>query len=126
MWRNTQNVADLGFRDAGGEGWVRDEAPYTAVQRKAPFAVQSAVRPDGSGVWNRVYVTVTHQLSQGSNIWFAFDLQGQQTDNGGSGSLVEDYMADEDDPETQTMGGAQTFSDLRAYATQVAGTVVNA
>jgi hypothetical protein len=95
------------------------------VQRKAPFDVQSAVRPDASGVWNRVYVTITHPLSQGSNIWFAFDLQGQQTDRGGSGSLVQDYMADEEDPETQTMGEAETSRELDEYAAQVARTVLD-
>jgi hypothetical protein len=127
-WKNTQNLEALGFQDAGGEGWVRPEQPLTVVRRKAAFDVESAVRPDSNGLWNRVDVTVTHSLSPGSNLRFAFDLQGQQTDIGGSPDrdrLVADYMADEQDPETQQEGRAQTFSELSACAARVARSVVD-
>ena len=58
---------------------------------------------------------------------FVFDLQGQQTDSSGSpnrDSLIDGYMEDEEDPETQQMGGAQAFSDLRDYAAPVARRIV--
>ncbi|MDE3205659.1 MAG: hypothetical protein KGQ66_15745 [Acidobacteriota bacterium] len=127
-WNNSQNLETLGFKDAGSDGWVRAEEPCTVVQAKAPFEVTSTVRPDSNGLWNRVRVTVTHPDSQGNSLWFAFNLSAEQTDSGGypdADRLVADYMDDEEDDETRQMGGAQTFSELREYAAQVAQRIVH-
>jgi hypothetical protein len=125
-WKSTQSVVDLGYRDAGGGRWVRDEPPCTVLASKPAFVVQSDVRPDSSAVWNRVYVTVTNPLSGDSSLWWAFDLSGQQTDRGGSGELIGTYLAGyaDDDVEALNNAEASTFSELREYAAQVATNVL--
>jgi hypothetical protein len=127
-WNNKQSLEALGFQDAGEGGWVRTEAPHPVIKSKPAFDVESGVRPDANGLWNRVTVTVTHSDSQGANLWWAFDLQGQQTDTGGypdKDTHVAEYMDDEEDAETRQTGEAHTFSELSEYAAQVARSVVH-
>lgn len=111
--RSVDELPALGFQDWGGS-WVRQEWDFTVVPAAPAFHLQLGVYPDGTE-WSRIDVYVSHDAA-GEQLWWSFDLSGNETSAGGDHEAVLALYAEQ--------GTDQIYIDLRDKASEAARSVL--